>query len=282
MNRILPIASIATLLLFIATAGWSQSRTPEFGLKIHLDEGSGFTRNLTIGYDPIATRGQDTAFGEQCAPNITPEGDLYMYSTYPNDISCATQVNIMPKPVQDTFTAFYDIYAAPSSGHTAHLTWDPTTIPAEVLSMRVWKNGMFLVDLKNSNSFDILINHDFSSPHSHDNWKNATVILFWSNGKLGVDPQGLSTALIQSATTFPNPMATSGALAVSLGEPALVTVHGYDVTGREVLTLHKHGSAGMNEIALDAMEAQHGAMMLRVEAVSASRHETKTVMLARP
>jgi len=280
MSRFLQTALTASLLLLFSIA--SRAQTPEFALKIHLNDSTGFSRDLTIGYDAAATNGQDVSFGEECAPNIVPEGDLYMYSTYPNDINCATKVNIMHKPVQDTFTAFYEIFAAPSSGHIAHLTWDPTTIPAQVVSMRVWKNGMFLVDLKNSNSFDILINHDFSSPHSHDNWKDATIILFWSNGTLGVDPQGLSTALIRSATTFPNPMVTAGALAVSLGEPAQVSVHGYDVTGREVLALRQQGNAGLNEIALDAIEAQHGAMLLRVEATSASRHETKTLMLAKP
>ena len=98
-----------------------------------------------------------------------------------------------------------------------------------------------------------------------------------------VTQTGNSPGLLLGATAYPNPMASEGALDVTLSEPASIAVAGYDIAGQEVLRLSDRGNLGINEIDLSSqLQHVHGAVLLRVSARSGNAEETRNVMLLRP
>ena len=294
MERKLSIT--AALLFFTAILSSGKVNAQPSRAEFHLDltlrdttvqDGIVTLTGRSFGYDPHGSNKYDSVFGEdQCYPVVGIPGpdasDLYF--VWPGTGDCGTRVQIFPHPFADSFAINYQmgLYFAQYPGY---ITWDTMQIPPEVTG--IWLRPSWsqtpLVDMKHTEEFSI------PSTDSAFLWgSNFTVTVFYGMQPRYI-PAGVSSGstsgnkLLISASAMPNPMTSSGTLEVTLSDPALISITGYDIVGHEVLRLSRTGSAGDNMIDLSShLLNAHGAVMLRIDAQSGSKEETKDLMVVRP
>ena len=288
MNR--SIIGLALLVTFPLLAH-GQSATPEFGLVLHYSEASSYTRTLSFGYDPRATAGKDTAFGEEDFPNFgAPSGDPDLNFTYDDTViaeqDAATYIDILHKPQQGSFALQY-LFHLSAGTYPGHLAWDLSKIPPEVTGIVVTPlsaTNFLLVDMKQQPSYDIEIVNNTMDPHDYSNWKN-TVITIYYNMPTPFQSAVAGTAavggLLQAVNVYPNPLSPRSTMQIVAGEPSSVTITGYDAAGRECLRESKEVSTGVNAIDLQNLKPACGAIMLHIEATNGTLHETRNVMVVK-
>lgn len=259
----------------------------EFHLDLHFrDTVSGRIDSLTgraFGYDPRASDGYDSLFGEDAdyPGGGSPGGnDFWFERPYPDS---ATRADIRHKPTTDSFAISY----APGisfENYPGSIFWDPAQIPAIIKGIWIsaYEATTPLVDMKDTNIF--------TEPSGFEAalWGNLTITVFYNMqphyiSRAAVNGSSANGAgLITDATVYPNPMPSTGALDVTLGGAASLTVVGYDITGREVLRLSREGMGGENMLDLSSQLANiHGVVMLHIEAASGAENATKNVMFVR-
>ncbi len=265
-----------------------QTATPEFELKLHYSDagGGGNSDPKGFGYDPKATDGIDSQFGEMFYPGAIGSGGYFMAFELNDSEDDYSEIDIMPKPSTDTFTLQYT-FVLTAFMYPAVLSWDPSTIPSAIKSITITPAGasfLPMADMTKQSSVTI-DDVDPTDTNYYLNWLPATITIYYNlqSPFEGVAPSANpSDGLLLNLTTYPNPMSTSGVVSFSLSEPASISVSGYDAIGREVLRFTKNEPAGVNQIDLSGLAANaHGAIMLRVEASSNAQYETKTVMLVK-
>jgi hypothetical protein len=259
----------------------------EFHLDLHYrDTVSGTVDSLigrAFGYDPQASDGYDAAFGEDPSypGSIFAANDFYFNRPYPDS---ATRVDIRHKPSTDSFALTYSLGLS-FEQYPGSIFWDPSQIPAIIKGIWIsaYETDTPLVDMKKTNIFTE------SNASVAASWGTLTITIFYNMEPHYISPAAVSGSaangggLIASATVFPNPMPSGGALDVTLSQAASLSIAGYDVTGREVLRLARGGMGGENILDLStALANVHGAIMLHIDASSTSEKAEKNVMLVRP
>ncbi len=240
-----------------------------------------------IGYDARATDSLDTAFGEDEYPGgLGLDQDFFFLrpDTLAGGDPDAGTIDIMHKPALDSFAINYNTVLS-FSYFPGSLYWDPSQIPPIIKGIWIrpqWSDTPF-VDMTKSNIFTV------PDPSTQFLWgSNYIITVFYNMQPRYLPPAAVTgssengASLISNATVFPNPMLSSGALDITMGEAASLSIVGYDVAGREVLRLSRGAMPGENIIDLSsALANAHGAVMLHIEAVNGMRSSTKNVMLVR-
>ncbi len=277
--------------LLLAASGLRAQTLPEFGLTIHFTDtlSDGSVSNFSpreIGYDSRATDSLDPSFGEDEYPGgLSPDQDFYftrpdLFGGQPDEGT----IDIMHKPSLDSFAIDYTTFVS-FSYFPGSLYWDTTQIPPQITGIWLrpsWSTTPF-VDMKHTGIFTV------PRPDTQGIWGMNYVITVFYNMQprfiptAAVNEAPSSSGLLVNATVFPNPMPSSGTLDVQLSEPAALSIVGYDIAGREVLRMANSANMGENVFNLSSLpDNVHGAVLLRVDAESGSREETKNIMLIRP
>ncbi len=283
--------------------GSLQAQSPgnaEFHLDLHFRD---TTTDGTIdsvpgrafGYDPAATdtfsKYDATEFGElpDYPGNLGPGNDFWFTRFDQTDSTPPTEttVDIRHKPTTDSFALSFSMGLA-FENYPGSIFWDPSQIPSEIKG--IWLRPHYdtaidvppLLDMKTTNIFTV------PNPSQAELWGNFIVTIFYNMQPRYIPPAAVNgpssngAGLIARATVYPDPMPAGGALDVTLGDAAALTIVGYDITGREVLRMSRQGMGGENILDLSpALANVHGAVMLHIEAANAARNETKNVMLVR-
>jgi hypothetical protein len=279
------------LLIAFTSAGYSQS-TPEFRLDLHYKDagGGGSSNPVAFGYDPKASDTLDSQFGEIWYPTAkTNPGGYYLAFQFPGD-TIASLVDIMHKPTTDSFVLQYKVFLS-AFIYPAVLSWDRSKIPANVTGIWIAPAAapfLIMADMSKQDSVTIDLVNPTDTNYAN-NWEAAIITLFYNTPPhtLAVSQTASPGAgLVSELTAYPNPMSTSGALSFVLSEPAALSIVGYDALGREVLRIAKNEPAGESQIDLSAassamLASARGAILLRVDASSGTRNDTKTVMLVK-
>jgi hypothetical protein len=282
MKRLLLVASLFVGLLILSVtdtvhAQPTGSKTPEFRLPL-LYHDALITQRVAFGYDPLATVGQDTVFGEEEYPNFGGPGGGAMFFDYPGILDYGTRVDIRPRPAKDSFFIQYELQLY-GSIYPGTLSWDTAAIPQAVTGITVTPKGnpsKLLVDMKRATSVNIVLDN-----FNYQDWEDATVTLFYNMAPvLGVHDGPHYPGLIANLSAYPNPFSVESKLTLDLTEPSNITVQAYDLTGREVGRMSQV-AAGHLEIELPQLIASTGAYLLRLQATSAKGSEEKTVLVRR-
>ena len=278
--------SIVTLLLLLPfllpSAGKGQTRKPEFRLDLKYRDTSGLAApgdSIAFGYDRAATEGIDAIFGEQLFPGGSPGGGLAVYFTLPDDTDYS-EVDIMPKPPTDMFTIQYN-FTLSAYQYPAYLSWDRSQIPKAVTAIVVTPQGypgIKMADMTQQDSVEINIT-DPTSPNYYSNWEPAIITLYYDSRLSDVKPNDTPAGLIVNLGVYPNPMAQNGRFMFSLSEQANVHVIAYDAAARLVMNTEMNGLAGTNHIDLSGIGPEHGTLLLHIDAVSGSRHDSRNILV---
>ncbi len=286
MKRLL----ILSLLLVAPLIVHAQHLTPEFALRLRIQNSATVDTALWFGFDPRAKAFDDTAFGEDEVPNLGPPlgEDFLAYIEYPTKDYLGTHVLIQPKPTTDSFYLQYKFHIYGGT-YPVQLTWNPEQIKLPITGILITPpsaNSGTLLDLSTNPPFVISVSNNISDNHDYQNWQTAVLTIFYNmrpvipNASVA-DGASSSAGVIESLTAYPNPMIDRGALAVTLLESARMTITGYDVTGREVFREMKSGIAGENIIDLSGLTQAKGVMLVRVDASTAGGTESKSVVIAK-
>jgi hypothetical protein len=281
----------AFVLLFgfaaFSRVGYGQTLTPEFELKLKYSDagGGGNSDSKGFGYDPAATGGIDSRFGEMLYPGLVGSGGYFLAFPLNDSEEDYSEINILRKPTTDTFTLQYTIYLS-AFMYPAVLSWDRGQIPSGIKNIVITPSGapfLKMVDMTQQSSVTI---DDINPTDTNyaSNWETATITIYYNKPSPFASVSSavnMGAGLLSGLVTYPNPLRTTGTLSFSLAELASITVSGYDAIGREVFRMTKNEPAGDNLIDLSSLVNAHGAIMLRVDASSDAAFETKNVMLVR-
>lgn len=290
------IAATITGLAMTMSSPRLAAQTPEFRLDLTLTDTNVVYRNGTIierdtitlagsafGFDANARDGYDAVFGEDdLYPESFSQLGYYgnsLYFEYPN-ADTTTRVTIRHKPNVNSFSLDYAMGLWFNKGEPGAIHWNKNLIPQAVNA--IWLRPLnrldtVLVDMK---KFSELQNDSLNQK-----WGGEYLITVFYNmtpSLLDVPVSPVAQGgLILSALAYPNPVVTVGKLALDLAEPAMVSIAGYDATGRKCLSLVRQSSSGTQLIDLGAITAAQGAIFLHVDATSATRHETRNMMIVK-
>lgn len=283
-------------LIAFSGAGYAQSVTPEFELRLHYSDpgGGGMPNPVGFGYDPAAkivtenSTEVDTEFGEVIGPLTTPGGLGSFDEMFALDPVDGSYIDILPKPSSNAFILQYTFYLSPFQV-PATLSWDRTKIPSAIKGIWITPASESFFKMGDMVTQDsVIITSNVTDTNYYSNWGPVTFTLYYNTipAFLGVASSAVPNGLISGLSTYPNPMLENGTLSFSLSEQASVVVTGYDALGREVLHMTKNGPAGENQLDLSAassamLASARGAILLRVDASSGTRFDTKTVMLVK-
>jgi hypothetical protein len=275
-----------TLLLVLSqlfySTGKGQSKTPEFRLDLKYRDTSGLAAPgspVAFGYDSTATEGIDAMYGEQFYPGGSPGGGLAVYFALPDDTDYS-EVDIMPKPLRDTFTIQY-YFTMSAYRYPAYISWDRSRIPIGVKRITVTppsNPGLVMADMTQQDSVQINIT-DPSSPNYYSNWEPAIITLYYNSTSMDVKTGNASSDMLLNLGVYPNPMGQNGRLSFSLSEPASIHAIAYDAAGRLLMNTDMNGYAGTNQIDLSNVGTVHGTLLLHLDAASGSQHDSKNVMV---
>ncbi len=277
------------LLIALPRFGRAQTATPEFELKLHYSDpgGGGNSDPKGFGYDPAATVEINTQFGEQYYPGLFASGvgNYFMAFQKPDSSSDFSEIDILPKPVTDSFILQFTLYLSPFAC-PAKLSWDRTQIPAAIKGIWITPLGAPFLKMGDMVTQDsVVITQTVTDTNYYGNWGPAVLTLYYNTTPafLDVSPSLVPTSgLLSSLATYPNPMLANGTLSFYLSDAASIIVSGYDALGREVLCVVKNEPSGENTIDLSSAVSTHsGAMLLRVDAMNDTQHETQTVMMVK-
>jgi hypothetical protein len=278
-------------LIGFTRSGYGQLLTPEFRLDLHYkDAGGSFPASpVAFGYDPTATDTIDKQYGEQWYPPSGGPGGFYLAFQFPGD-TVASLIDIEHKPSTDSFALQYTISLS-ADAYPAVLSWDRSQLPQAITGIWITPAGapfLIMADMTKQDSVTI-DNINPTDTNYAINWEPAVITLFYNTPPhlLAVSPSSNSgDGLLSGLSAYPNPMSVSGALSFFLSQTANVQVTGYDALGREVLRMTKNEPAGERQIDLTAassaiLATAKGAILLRVDASSGTRNDTKTVMIVK-
>ena|GEM_PF-2824494 len=260
----------------------AQSLIPEFRLDLHYHDagngGNGYP--VAFGYDARATDGIDTAFGEAYYPPVVGPGGFYL--AFQISDTEASLIDIMYKPGTDTFTIQYPLVLS-AFEYPATLSWDRYQIPSQIKAITIAPPGnhtRLMADMTKQDS--VVITTDLSSPDYALNWMPAIITVYYNFAPAAVENDFTADAgLISKASVYPNPMVSNSVLDLTMNDAALVTIEAYDVTGRELMYISRNVGPGDAVMGLNTLPKSSGAVLLRIDASSSSRHETRTVMAMR-
>jgi hypothetical protein len=278
--------SLLATVLFVGHADAQSTLVPEFRLDIHYTdtsahgEGFEFPYLRAIGYDAKASDGYDAQFGEDAEypGSIGSYPDLFFLYSANGDSS--TRIDIRHKPTADSFAINY-VMGVKFQFSSGHLFWDPAQIPAGVTA--VWIRPMSQLDsvvgdMKRDSIFKVSLLQNQLWGYEY------LVTLFYNMApvrlNMGVGEQP-STALMSELSAYPNPIREQGRIGLSLSEPVTVTLTGYDETGRECLRQLEMMPAGSTSVALQNISSLHGSILLHVEAASATREESRNILVVK-
>ncbi len=281
------------LLLSFTRYGYGQSVTPEFELLLHYSDpgGGGSTNPVGFGYDPAAkivtedSTEVDTEFGEMIAPFSTPGGLGNFEELFLLDPIDGADIDILPKPDTNSFVLQYTFYLTPFQA-PATLSWDRSKIPSAIKGIWITPLGAPFLKMADMTQQDSVV-IDATSPtdtNYYINWNPAIFTIYYNTPPYVLDVAPIptaSTGLLSGVGTYPNPMGERGTLSFSLSMPATVNISGYDAIGRQVLNMTKNVTAGNNTIDLSALSNAKGAVLLRINASTATMQDTKTVMMVK-
>jgi hypothetical protein len=280
-------AFIITVVIADKVSAQSQM-TPEFRLDIHYTDtsthGEGFELHpvRALGYDPRAKDAYDPFFGEDGGQGDVSDsiysGDIGgfpdVFFRYPNSDS-GTRVDIRHKPNADSFSINY-IMGLKFQFPAGHIYWDPRTVPQAVTA--IWIRPLnridtVVADMKRDSIFKGLFGYGY------------VVTLFYNMVPqmlpLAVNSQPQDASLLSALSAYPNPIREQGKISVALSEPATLTITGFDETGRECIRQVDVLSNGVSMIPLQNIGALHGSILLHVEVTSASRSESRNILVVK-
>ena len=168
--------------------------------------------------------------------------------------------------------------------YPATISWDRHQIPDSITAIVITPQGypnIKLADMTKQDSVQVIITNP-SSPNYYSNWWPAIITVYYNTQPpsfLDVRSDQTHSGLITNIGTYPNPMGMNGHLAFSLGEAASVHIVAYDVAGRLVLNTEVAAQSGDNQLDLYGIGLAHGALLLRVDAVSGPWHESRDLMI---
>jgi hypothetical protein len=285
MNRLLLLIGVILLGSVRITIAQG-SKTPEFQLVIQYDEKGNHQRPRQFGYDPSATFGTDTAFGEtRDVPQSSP-GDQVpnLYFLYSNDTfvpaDTGTWTDILPKPSADSFYLQYPLEIS-TLNYPATLSWDKSLIPSQITG--IWLTPRFhpdqvLADMKQVSSYNITAQDYFN------NGIDYMITLFYNMTpapKLpaSVRSDRMVTGLVSNVSAYPNPFIATGRLTYDLAKNATVAVQVYDLTGREVAQVASVQPGGHNGLDLDQIIHDRGSYFVRLQVMVDGSMQEKTLLV---
>ncbi|MDP4198548.1 MAG: hypothetical protein Q8922_00570 [Bacteroidota bacterium] len=282
------LVSISIITIIGAVAGLTiraEAQSPEFHLDFllrdTLQSGSHIEfGGRSIGYDPSATDSVDLQFHEDPEyPGTYLEAGNDLFFEYPRNIG-ETRIDIRNKPATGSFVINYVMGVSFDWYPTGRLVWDPAVIPQAVTAL--WlrpynRQDTVLRDMREQSSLSL-------TPTENSLWNGKYLITLFYNTtppSLGVAKSSQNVGLIVSAAAYPNPVITSGRLAVNLSEPAGLRVAGCDAAGRECFRYSAEANAGLSMLDLSSLESARGAVFLHIDATSGTRHDSRNVMVVK-
>jgi hypothetical protein len=147
------------VLMVFSRSGYGQTLTPQFELKLNYSDagGGGNGDPKGFGYDPAATGGIDSRFGEMLYPGLVGSGGYFLAFPLNDSEGDYSEIDILPKPATDTFTLQYTIYLS-AFMYPAVLSWDRGEIPSTIKSIVITPSGapfLKMVDMTQQNSVTI-------------------------------------------------------------------------------------------------------------------------------
>lgn len=281
------------LVIGTSLCAFGQSATPEFELRLHLS-GDINTDPVGFGYDPRASMpsdtslGYDSAFGEMYYPSSPFSGDEFLAFEI-DSVGDYAEIDILPKPLTDTFILQYTIFVSTYNSKPATLSWSGSITPQVkgIIVKPTYHPETFLVDMTKQTS--VTLSNKPSDLNYFGNWEPATITVYYNTSPPAMDVSpsaqaGTTPGLIYGLSVYPNPVRSSGNLSFSLADEAQVKISAFDQLGRLLFLSTANGHAGSNTIdlskELDAVQG-NGNILLRLDAVNGDRQETKTLIIVK-
>lgn len=233
----------ALLLLFAIT---TSVHAQEFKVDLHVKDGSGFGLTGTFGFDPMATDGYDSQFGEHgLYPPPGPGLDFRFVGNVTgqniND-GDGDPVNIRRKPNTDSFTIQYE-WSLAATDLPVTVTWSSITNPniKAITLAPAALPSLIIGDLTKKNSITI-------TSDSLALYRDVVLTVYYNM----LPSSSVRTVVASSANAdlkvWPNPLTSSSKISFTSRKDEMVVLRAVDVAGRELWSSRVHAKAGENTI----------------------------------